>query len=335
MPDITEVSSNKVFSGWQKVYSHESYELGCKMNFGIFLPPQVEEGPVPVIYWLSGLTCTEANFVQKAGAQKYASEQGVILVAPDTSPRNLNIPGEDDDWDFGTGAGFYVDAVKMPWKKHYRMYSYVTKELPALINEKFPVLPDKQSIMGHSMGGHGALICALKNPGLYKTVSAFAPISNPISCPWGKKAFSGYLGGTETNAAWREWDATELVKKYNGPPLDILVDQGKEDKFLKNGQLLPENLLSAAKDAGLSLVLRFQESYDHSYFFISTFIEDHIKHHYVESFRDLGTQAFVRIKKIQVRSGDSLLKKNMTLFRKMMILKSSHYSTRKKIICTI
>ncbi|XP_017790071.1 PREDICTED: coiled-coil domain-containing protein 39 isoform X1 [Habropoda laboriosa] len=279
MPDITEVSNNKVFGGWQKVYLHESYELGCKMNFGIFLPPQVEEGPVPVIYWLSGLTCTEANFIQKAGAQKYASEQGVVLVTPDTSPRNLNIPGEDDDWDFGTGAGFYVDATNNIWKKNYRMYSYVTKELPALINEKFPVLQCKQSIMGHSMGGHGALICALKNPGLYKTVSAFAPISNPIACSWGKKAFSGYLGGTETNVAWKDWDATELAKKYNGPPLDILVDQGKEDKFLKDGQLLPENLLSAAKDAGLSLVLRFQEGYDHSYFFISTFIEDHIKHH--------------------------------------------------------
>ncbi|XP_034196122.1 S-formylglutathione hydrolase-like [Osmia lignaria lignaria] len=279
MPDITEVSSNKCFGGWQKVYSHESYELRCKMNFGIFLPPQVEEGPVPVIYWLSGLTCTEANFIQKAGAQKYASEHGVILVAPDTSPRNLNIPGEDDDWDFGTGAGFYVDATKEPWNKNYRMYSYVTKELLALINEKFPVLPHKQSIMGHSMGGHGALICALKNPGLYKTVSAFAPISNPISCPWGKKAFSGYFGGTETNVAWKDWDATELAKKYNGPPLDILVDQGKEDKFWKDGQLLPENLLAVAKDAGLSLVLRFQEGYDHSYFFIATFIEDHIKHH--------------------------------------------------------
>ncbi|XP_012146110.1 S-formylglutathione hydrolase [Megachile rotundata] len=277
--DITEVSSNKIFGGWQKVYSHESHELGCKMNFGIFLPPQVEEGPVPVIYWLSGLTCTEANFVQKAGAQKYASEHGVVLVAPDTSPRNLNIPGEDDDWDFGTGAGFYVDATKEPWNKNYRMYSYVAKELPALINAKFPVLPNKQSIMGHSMGGHGALICALKNPGLYKTVSAFAPISNPIQCPWGKKAFSGYLGGTDTNVAWKDWDATELTKKYNGPPLDILVDQGKEDKFLKDGQLLPENLLTVATDAGLSLFLRFQEGYDHSYFFIATFIEDHIKHH--------------------------------------------------------
>lgn len=279
MTDINEISCSKVFGGWQKVYFHESSELQCKMNFGIFLPPQIEKGSVPVIYWLSGLTCTEANFIQKAGAQKYASEHGIALVAPDTSPRNLNIPGEDDDWDFGSGAGFYVDATIEPWKKNYRMYSYITKELPALINDKFPVLPHKQSIMGHSMGGHGALICALKNPGLYETVSAFAPISNPILCPWGQKAFAGYFGGTETNAEWKEWDATELAKKYNGFPLSILIDQGKEDKFLKDGQLLPQNFLTVAKDAKLSLTLRFQEGYDHSYFFISTFIEDHIKHH--------------------------------------------------------
>lgn len=277
MTEITEVSTNKIFGGWQKVYSHDSTVLGCRMNFAIFLPPQAKEEFVPVIYYLAGLTCTEANFIQKAGAQKYASEYGLALVAPDTSPRGLNIPGEDDSWDFGSGAGFYVDATEEPWKKNYKMYSYITKELPALINEKFPILPDRQSIMGHSMGGHGALICTLKNPGMYKSISAFAPISNPIQCPWGKKAFSGYLG--EDKASWNDWDATELAKKYNGPPLDILIDQGKEDNFLKQGQLLPENLLNAAKDAGLPLVLRFQEGYDHSYYFISTFIEDHIKHH--------------------------------------------------------
>lgn len=279
MTELTEVSSNKIFGGWQKVYSHESSVLGCKMNFAIFLPPQAEEVSVPVIYYLSGLTCTEANFIQKAGAQKYASECGVALVAPDTSPRGLNIPGDSDSYDFGVGAGFYVDATKDPWKKNYRMYSYVTKELPSLINDKFPILSDKQSIMGHSMGGHGALICAFKNPGMYKSVSAFAPISNPIQCPWGKKAFSGYFGETENNVSWNDWDATELAKKYNGPPLDILIDQGKEDNFLKQGQLLPENLLNVAKDVGLSLVLRFQEAYDHSYYFIATFVEDHIKHH--------------------------------------------------------
>lgn len=279
MPEITQISSNKIFGGYQKVYCHESAELGCKMNFGIYLPPQSAEEAVPVIYWLSGLTCTEANFIQKAGAQKYASENGVIIVAPDTSPRGLNLPGEDESWDFGTGAGFYIDAEVEPWKKNYRMYSYITKELPALINEKFPTIPDKQSIMGHSMGGHGALICALKNPGLYKSVSAFAPISNLTECAWGKKALSGYIGGSAKNETWKKWDATELAKIYNGPPLDILIDQGKEDSFLKDSQLLPENLLSAAKDAGVPVILRFQEGYDHSYFFIATFIEDHIKHH--------------------------------------------------------
>ncbi|XP_012259489.2 S-formylglutathione hydrolase [Athalia rosae] len=278
MPEITEVSSNKIFGGWQKVYSHESVELKCKMNFAIFLPPQSEEGPVPVIYWLSGLTCTEANFIEKAGSQKYAAEHGLIIVAPDTSPRGLKISGEDDDWDFGTGAGFYVDATNDPWKTNYRMYSYVTKELPALINEKFPTIADRQSIMGHSMGGHGALICALKNPGKYRSVSAFAPICNPTQCAWGKKAFGGYLGGAEGDIRWNEWDATELVKKSNGVPFEILIDQGKSDTFLA-AQLLPENLVAAAKDSRVPLIYRLQEGYGHSYYFIATFIEYHIKHH--------------------------------------------------------
>lgn len=278
MSELTEVESNKIFGGWQKVYTHNSTELGCQMKFALYIPPQAEKEPVPVIYWLSGLTCTEANFTQKAGAQKHAADHGVFLVIPDTSPRGLNIPGEDNSYDFGTGAGFYVDATCEPWKKNYRMYSYITKELSTLVNKEFSTLPSKQSIMGHSMGGHGALICALKNPGQFKTVSAFAPICNPILCPWGKKAFSGYLGGPEDNVAWKEWDATELAKKYNGPPLDILIDQGKEDKFLKENQLLPKNLLDVAKD-GIALTLRFQDGYDHSYYFIATFIEDHFKHH--------------------------------------------------------
>ncbi|KAJ8681893.1 hypothetical protein QAD02_017685 [Eretmocerus hayati] len=278
MSEITLVSNNKCFGGWQKVYSHESSELKCQMKFGIYLPPQAELGNVPVIYWLSGLTCTEANFIQKAAAQKYAAEHGVIIVAPDTSPRGLNIPGEDESWDFGTGAGFYVDATQEPWKTNYRMFSYVTKELPALINKNFPTVADKQSIMGHSMGGHGALICALKCPNQYKSVSAFAPISNPVNCEWGKKAFKGYLGEREGNVHWNDWDATELAKVYNGPLLDILVDQGKADDFLQ--QLQPDSLIAAAKDiASLHVVVRMQEGYDHSYFFISSFIEDHIKHH--------------------------------------------------------
>ncbi|XP_015113781.1 S-formylglutathione hydrolase [Diachasma alloeum] len=274
MSEITLVSSNKCFGGWQKVYSHESSELKCKMNFGIYLPPQAEFEAVPVIYWLSGLTCTEQNFITKAGAQRCASEQGVILVIPDTSPRGEGIP-DDKEYDLGQGAGFYVDSTEEPWKKNFRMYSYITKELPTLVNDKFPVLPSQQSIMGHSMGGHGALICAFKNPGMYKTVSAFAPISNAVQSDWGKKALSAYLGPDEE--AWKEWDATCLMKTYSGPPLDILVDQGKADNFLH--QLLPENLLAASKDAGVTLILRNQEGYDHSYFFISTFIEDHIKHH--------------------------------------------------------
>ncbi|XP_046744010.1 S-formylglutathione hydrolase [Diprion similis] len=279
MPEITLVSQNKSFGGWQKVFTHDSVELKCKMRFGVYLPPQTEQGPVPVIYWLSGLECTEANFIQKGAAQKYAAQHGVIIVAPDTSPRGLNIPGEDDDWDFGTGAGFYVDATSDPWKTNYRMYSYVTKELPALINEKFPAIPDRKSITGHSMGGHGAFIAVLKNPGLYRSVSAMSPICNPINCPWGKKAFSGYLGGAEGDSKWKDWDSTELIKKYKGPRLDILIDQGTNDNFLTKSQLLPENLVAAAKETGVSVNLRLQEGYDHSYYFISTFIEDHIKHH--------------------------------------------------------
>ncbi|KAK0179781.1 hypothetical protein PV327_005499 [Microctonus hyperodae] len=277
MSEIAEVSNNKCFNGWQKVFSHVSVELKCKMNFGVYLPPQAESERVPVIYWLSGLTCTEANFIQKAGAQRYAAEHGVMLIMPDTSPRGDGIP-DDQAYDFGMGAGFYVDATHDPWKKNFRMYTYVTKELPALINERFPILPGHQSIMGHSMGGHGAIICALKNPGMYKSVSAFAPICNPIECDWGKKAFSGYLGHKEDDMElWKEYDATCLAKKYSGPPLDILIDQGTEDNFMK--QLMPEKLVEAATNTELKLNARYQEGYDHSYFFISTFIEDHIKHH--------------------------------------------------------
>lgn len=274
---LTEVSKAKCFGGWQKVVSHESSELKCKMKFGVYLPPQAEEAKVPVLYWLSGLTCTEDNFVTKAGAQRYAAEHGLCLVAPDTSPRGCNIEGEDDGWDFGTGAGFYVDATEDKWKTNYRMYSYVTKELPALVTGNFPVLADKMSITGHSMGGHGALICFLKNPCLYRSVSAFAPICNPMSCPWGVKAFSGYLGSDKET--WKDWDACELVKKYQGPPADILVDQGKADSFFGDGQLLSHNLVAACTEAKVPIVLRMQEGYDHSYYFISSFIGEHIAHH--------------------------------------------------------
>ncbi|XP_011312606.1 S-formylglutathione hydrolase [Fopius arisanus] len=274
MSEITLVSNNKCFGGWQKVFSHDSSELKCKMNFGIYLPPQAEFESLPVIYWLSGLTCTEQNFITKSGAQRYASEHRVVLVIPDTSPRGEDVPNDKAD-DLGQGAGFYLDATQEPWKNNYRMYSYITKELPSLVNSNFPVIPSRQSIMGHSMGGHGALICALKNPGMYTTVSAFAPIGNPIESAWGKKAFSSYLGDDEES--WKEWDATHLVKSYSGPPLSILIDQGKADGFIS--QLLPDNLLSAFKDAGVTLILRMQESYDHSYFFVSTFMDDHVRHH--------------------------------------------------------
>jgi len=277
MAALKQESCNKMFGGQQKVFSHDSKELGCSMKFGVFVPPQMESGPVPVVIWLSGLTCTEANFVTKAGAQQYGAKHGFLVVAPDTSPRGLNIPGEEDGWDFGTGAGFYVDATNDPWKKNYRMFSYVTKELIEVIEANFKVDTNKMGIMGHSMGGHGALVCALKNPGLFKSVSAFAPICNPVKCPWGVKAFGGYLG--EDKSSWEEWDACRLVKKYNGPPLEILVDQGKADNFLTAGQLLPDNLVSECAGAGVPIVMRMQEDYDHSYYFIATFMGDHFDHH--------------------------------------------------------
>lgn len=277
MTSVTQVSSNKMFGGLQKVYSHESKECGCTMKFGIYLPPQAETQKCPVLYWLSGLTCTEQNFVTKGGSQKYAAQNGFIIVAPDTSPRGLNLPGEDDAYDFGSGAGFYVNATQDPWKTNYRMYEYVTKELPAVIDANFPTEKGKQSIFGHSMGGHGALICALKNPGQYKSVSAFAPICNPSVCPWGIKAFTGYLG--EDKETWKAYDATCLVKNYNGPPLDILIDQGKADDFLPQGQLLPDNFVAACTESKTQVTLRMQEGYDHSYYFMATFLEDHIAHH--------------------------------------------------------
>ncbi|KAL4219960.1 hypothetical protein ACF0H5_020371 [Mactra antiquata] len=277
MAKITEESCNKMFKGFQKVFSHESSELKCTMKFGVFIPSEAEDKKVPVLYWLSGLTCTEQNFVTKAGAQRVAAEKGLIIVAPDTSPRNVNIEGEDESYDFGSGAGFYVDATEEKWKTNYRMYSYVTKELPEIINSNFNTIPDKMSIFGHSMGGHGALICAMKNPGKYQSVSAFAPISNPVKAPWGIKAFGGYLGSDQSK--WLEYDATELAKKYNGPPLNILVDQGSADNFYIQGQLLPDNLVAGCAANNVPIVLRIQDGYDHSYFFIATFVEEHINHH--------------------------------------------------------
>ena len=273
---ITTISRNKSFGGIQGTYSHESRETGCVMRFGVFIPPQAEAGAVPVLFWLSGLTCTEENFVAKAGAQRIAAELGLALVVPDTSPRGLKIPGEDESYDFGSGAGFYVDATEAPWSRGYRMYSYITQELFTLVAATFPVDAARVGIFGHSMGGHGALTLALKNPDRYKSVSAFAPICSPLRCPWGEKAFSGYLG--VDRAPWREYDATALIEDRGWAGPAILVDQGTGDQFL-DGQLKPELLAKACGEAGVALDLRMQQGYDHSYFFIATFIEDHLRFH--------------------------------------------------------
>lgn len=279
-PTLEKLSSVKCFNGSLECYKHASSETKTDMKFAVFLPPQVALGKCPVVYWLSGLTCTEQNFIQKAGAQRVACELGLVIVAPDTSPRGCNIEGEDDSWDFGTGAGFYVDATEEKWRNNYRMYSYVTKELPSIINntESFNVAADRQSIFGHSMGGHGALITALKNPGMYQSASAFAPICNPINCPWGVKAFSGYLG--DNQETWKEYDASCLAQTYSGPKLEILSDQGDADGFFTQKQLLPENLVEACKgNASIELSSRMQAGYDHSYYFIATFVEEHLRFH--------------------------------------------------------
>lgn len=273
---IKAVTQNLCFGGVQSVYSHESRETRCVMRFGVFLPPQAASGRVPVLYWLSGLTCTEENFIVKAGAQRVAAALGLAIVVPDTSPRGLGIPGEGDSYDFGLGAGFYVDATEAPWSRGYRMYSYITEELAADVAATFPVDSNRMGIFGHSMGGHGALTIALKNPRRYKSVSAFAPIASPMHCPWGEKALSGYLGADR--ARWREYDATALIEDrgWTGPP--IMVDQGTKDQFLQS-QLKPELLQDACRRSGVAFDLRMRDGYDHSYFFIATFIEDHLRFH--------------------------------------------------------
>ncbi|MBX8558647.1 S-formylglutathione hydrolase [Pseudomonas cichorii] len=273
---LENLSCQKSFGGWLKRYKHHSAVLGCDMVFAVYLPPQAEQGgKLPVLYWLSGLTCNDENFMQKAAAQRVAAELGLILVAPDTSPRGADVPDDPDGaWDFGLGAGFYLNATAQPWAKHYRMHDYVVDELPALVEEHFPASAAR-GISGHSMGGHGALVCALRNPGRYRSVSAFSPITNPMDCPWGQKAFSRYLG--EDRSRWREWDATVLIAEAS-EKLPILVDQGDRDDFLVN-QLKPEALVQAAKASQHPLTLRMQPGYDHSYFFIASFIEDHLRHH--------------------------------------------------------
>lgn len=272
---IKKITANRCWGGHQFTYSHVSVETGCTMRFSIFLPPQAERGPVPALYWLSGLTCTEENFTVKAGAQRLAAELGMAIVVPDTSPRGLNLPGEADRFDFGVGAGFYVDATESPWSGGYRMYSYVTRELPTLIDANFPVDGTRIAISGHSMGGHGALVCALRNPKQYRSVSAFAPITSPTRCDWGRQAFSGYLGADE--GGWADYDSTLLVARHGWKGPSLLVDQGDQDLFLP--QLQPGLLQAACAEAGVALDLRMQPGYDHSYFFVQSFIGDHLRHH--------------------------------------------------------
>ena len=274
---LDNLSNNKSFGGWQKQYSHYSSSLSCKMRFAIYLPPQASTGSkVPVLYWLSGLTCTDENFMQKAGAQRIAAVLGIAIVAPDTSPRGDAVADDPEkNYDLGKGAGFYVDATQAPWQRHYQMYDYVVNELPALIESTFPV-SDNRAISGHSMGGHGALTIAMRNPERYTSVSAFSPICNPINSPWGEKAFSAYLGHQSID--WRKYDASELMREAS-EFVPALVDQGDADDFLKV-QLKPDALVAAAKVSGYPLQLRHHEGYDHSYYFIASFIEDHLHFHH-------------------------------------------------------
>lgn len=271
---LTNTHTYKSFGGWTKHYSHHSQTLNCDMRFAIFLPPQTANGQsVPVLYWLSGLTCTDENFIQKAAAQRVAAELGIAIVAPDTSPRGADV-ANDDGYDLGQGAGFYVNATVAPWNRHYHMYDYVLNELPQLVETTFPV-SDKRSISGHSMGGHGALVMALRNAQRFESVSAFSPISNPVNSPWGKKAFGAYLG--EDASSWAKYDASMLMRDAT-QFVPALVDQGDADEFLQT-QLKPQALEAAAKVSAYPLELNRREGYDHSYYFIASFIEDHLRFH--------------------------------------------------------
>lgn len=275
---VTELVAERIerhasFGGWQDVYRHRSETLDCELNFAVYWPPQAAERPCPVLYWLSGLTCNEQNFITKAGAQAHAAEHGIILVAPDTSPRGAEV-ADDPGWDLGQGAGFYLNATQAPWSAHYRMHDYVAVELPQLL-ERHPAVAPRRAISGHSMGGHGALVIALRNPGRYRSVSAFAPIVAPSRVPWGEKAFTAYLGADR--AAWAEWDACELIA--DAPErLPLLVDQGADDDFLAR-ELRPELLREACAAAGHPLTLHLRPGHDHSYYFIASFIGAHLAHH--------------------------------------------------------
>jgi S-formylglutathione hydrolase len=271
---LTKTSDVKMFEGKQQQFTHQSTSTNCTMQFAIYLPPQANESnKVPVLYWLSGLTCTDENFVQKAGAQRIAAELGMAIVCPDTSPRGENV-ANDEGYDLGQGAGFYVNATQAPWAEHYKMYDYVVSELPEIIEANFPVTTQR-AISGHSMGGHGALTIALKNPIRYSSVSAFSPIVNPINCPWGQKAFTAYLGNDKST--WDEHDTCELMKQ-SSQQLPMLVEQGLADNFLAE-QLKPENLLAAAKASDYEITLNQHDGYNHSYFFIASYIEEHLRFH--------------------------------------------------------
>lgn len=273
---MEQIGSNKCFGGDQLRFKHSSTSLGCEMNFSVYLPAQAESREVPVLYWLSGLTCTDENFVQKAGAQQFAAEFGVALVAPDTSPRGEGVPDDPDGaYDFGLGAGFYVNATEAPWSTHYKMYDYIVSELPETVESKLPLDGSKRAIFGHSMGGHGALTIALKNPSRYRSASAFSPICSPLNCPWGDKALSNYIGARGDH--WSQYDTCALIKQAD-THLPILVDQGEADGFLEE-QLKPELLTQAARESNYKINLRMQPGYDHSYFFIASFVRDHIAFH--------------------------------------------------------
>lgn len=273
MSALTVVQEQKCFGGRQVRYQHTSAVLNCEMKFSVFLPQQAATQNVPAVYWLSGLTCSDENFSTKAGAQRVAAELGIALIIPDTSPRGEGVP-DDPVYDLGLGAGFYVNATQAPWAAHYQMYDYVLHELPALVEAELP-LSDKRAISGHSMGGHGALVLALRNPERFVSVSAFAPIANPVNCPWGQKAFSAYLG--EEQNVWVDYDASLLLAQYRGD-LPLLVDQGDADNFLTE-QLKPQALYLAGMQAKANLMLRMQPGYDHSYYFIASFIEEHLRFH--------------------------------------------------------
>ena len=271
---MERIEHHACFGGQQEIWSHASTVLDCTMRFAIYLPPQVQAGPCPVLYWLSGLTCTEQNFMTKAGAQRYAAEHGLILVAPDTSPRGSAVADDPQNYDLGQGAGFYLNATQAPWAAHYHMHDYVVHELPALIEARFPA-SGARAISGHSMGGHGALVCALKNPGRYRSVSAFSPIVAPSQVPWGEKALAAYLGADR--ASWADWDMCALLPSAT-ERLPLLIDQGEADEFLPT-QLQPHLLQQACEQAGHPLHLRMRAGYDHSYYFIASFMGEHIAHH--------------------------------------------------------